>query len=421
MADFKSTDLLNAIRNGASAEYIARVPLATKENIASVGTAILDQSYTRNEFVSALLNKIGLSVIKGSLFENPLQEFKNGTLNWGKDIEEIFVDLITAQAFDSKLAETELFKKNMPKISAIFHSLNRQDQYKTTVSIPQLKTAFMNGDNGFNSLIDKIVSVMYTSDNYDEFLIMKNLIKQYGIEGKFAMVAVAPVVDDATARLAMTKIKEISNDLTFMKTTFNHAGVTTNTPKNEQIVLINTKFDAVIDVELLASAFNMSKADFDVRRVLIDDFGGLENVLCAIVDKDWFMVYDNLLTSEEIYNPSGLYYNYFLHHWQVMSTSQFANAVLFVTVEPELTALTLTPATATVAKGGSVQFVVEATGTGNPPSKVKYTHDGTDTYISSTGLMIVGKGEAVVGGDITVTATSIFDDTISNTAVITVV
>jgi hypothetical protein len=417
MPDFKSTDLLNAIRNGASPEYIARVPLATRENIAQVGTAILDQSYTRNEFVSSLLNKIGLSVVKGAMFENPLKEFKKGTLEWGKHIEEIYVDIITANAFDPKLAETELFKKNMPKISAIFHEQNRRDQYKTTVSIPQLKTAFMS-DNGFTALIDKVVSVLYTSDNQDEFLLMKNLIHQYGVEGKFKMISVAPVVDVATAKLAMTKIKETSNDLTFLKTTFNHAGVHTSTPKNDQIILINTHFDALIDVELLATAFNMDKADFATRRVLVDDFGGLDNVLCAIVDKDWFMVYESFMSSEEIYNPQGLYYNYFLNHWQVMSTSQFANAVLIVTVAPTITSIVLTPATATVAKGGSLQLSVEAVGTGNPPSKVVYTHDGEDSYISTTGLLIVGMGETT--GLLTVTATSVFDPTKTDTCAVTV-
>jgi len=419
MADFKTSDLLNAIRNGASQEYQDRIPVATQANIAQVGSAILYLSYTRNEFVGALLNKIGLSVVKSSMFENPLKEFKKGTLEWGKNIEEIFVDIIEAQAFDSSLAETELFKKNKPNVKALFHQLNRQDMYKTTVSTPQLKTAF-SSENGFGSLIERIVSILYTSDNYDEFLLMKNLINQYGVEGKFAMVAVAPVTSPETARLAMSKIKEVSNDLTFMSTAFNYAGVTTNTPKSDQIVLINTKFDAIIDVELLASAFNMEKADFNARRVLIDDFGGLTNVICAVVDKDWFMVYDNLVSSEEIYNPQGLYYNYFLHHWQVMSTSQFANAVLFVTVEPDLTDINLYPATATVAKGGSLQFYVETVGTGNPSSKVVYTHNGTDSYISSTGLLIVGKNEAVAGGAITVTATSIVDDSITDTATITV-
>lgn len=418
MSDFKSVDLLNAIRNGASQEYQQRIPTATKENIVQVGSAILDYQTTRNEFVHALLDRIGLVEIKNKLFENPLKEFKKGTLEWGKDIEEVFVDLIKAQAFDPSKAESELFKRNLPDIKSVFHTLNRQDFYKTTVSNAQLKQAFLAQD-GFNALLDKVTQAMYTSDNYDEFLLMKNLIHQYGKEGKFKMIAVDPVTDNASAKEAMVSIKEVSNNLTFMSSEYNYAGVKTSSLKEEQIILINTKFDALVDVELLASAFNMSKADFTARRVLVDDFGGLQNVLCAIVDKDWFMVYDNLFQSDEAYNSQGLYFNYFLHHWQTLSTSPFANAVMFVTVEPTLTAITLTPPTANVLKGGSLQLVVEATGTGNPSTKCTYSIDSTKSYITSTGFLVVGKDEDA--STITVTATSVVDDEIDDTAVITVI
>jgi len=418
MSDFKSVDLLNAIRNGASAEYIARIPVATKDTVAQVGTAILDYSMLRNEFVSALFDRIGLVEIKNKLFENPLREFKRGTLEWGKDIEEIFVDLIKSMSYDPAVAESEVFKRNLPDIKAIFHRVNRKDMYKTTIENEQLKMAFLS-EAGFSSLIDKVTQAMYTSDNYDEFLLMKNLISQYGIEGKFAMIPVTAVTDEATAKLALIKIKEISNKITFMSKTYNHAGVNTNTVKEDQIVLIDTAFDAIMDVDVLASAFNMSKVEFIGRRVLVDDFGGLTNVLCAVVDRDWFMVYDKEIMSEEIYNPQGLYYNYFLHHWQVLSTSQFANAILFVTVAPVLTALVLSPETATVPRGDVVQLSIGTVGTNNPPSKVIYTHDGEDSVISSTGLLIVGANETL--GLLTVTATSTFNPAITDSTIITVV
>lgn len=418
MADFKSVDLLNAIRNESSDAYKERIPTATQDNISQVGSAILNYNTARNEFVNALLDRVAKTVIKNKLFENPLKEFKKGTMEFGKDIEEIFVDLIKSQSYDMDKAESEVFKKNIPDIKTIFHRVNRQDMYKTTVSNEQLKTAFLSQE-GLSSLVDKIVQAIYTSDNFDEFLLMKNLIKQYGIEGKFNMVAVNPVVDESTAKMALTKIKEVSNNLTFMSKEFNYAGVTTHTPKEDQIVLINTKFDALIDVEVLASAFNMDKADFIGRRILVDDFGGLNNVLCAVVDKDWFMVYDKEIKSDEIYNPQGLYYNYFLHHWQVLSTSQFSNAVLFVTIEPTLTDITLSPSIATINKGGAIQFNVEATGTNNPTSKCIYTVDSEESFITSTGLLCVGKNETKA--TLTVTATSTFDELITDTAVITVV
>lgn len=415
--DFKSVDLLNAIRNTASAEFQSRVPLATQTNLSACATAILDYTPTRNEFVAALFDRIGLVILKDKMFNNPLAEFKAGTMSFGKDIEEVFVDLIKAQDYDVAVAESEVFKRNLPDIKSIFHSLNRKDMYKTTIEMPMLRQAFL-GDDGFNGLVDKIINKLYVSDSYDEFLLTKSLIHKYGVEGKFKMVVVPPVTDGDSARVVMAKIKELSNDLTFMSTEYNYAGVTTCTPKEDQIILIDTKFDALVDVELLASAFNMSKADFTARRVLVDNFGGLTNVACAIVDRDWFMVYDNEISSDEIYNPQGKYYNYFLHHWQTLSTSQFANAILFVTVAPTVTGVTIsnngnTSDEQNCKKGDVIQLIAGVTGTNNPPSKVKWTiEDAEDSYITSTGLLVVGKNESL--GEFIVNAISVYDDTKEN-------
>ena len=313
--DYKSETLLNAIKASATQEFKDRIPDATETNLAEVGSAIMNWSSTRNEFVQALFNRIGKVIITNKLFENPLSEFKKGMLEWGKTIEEVFIDLVTENIYDANTAETELFKRNLPDVKSIFHDVNRKGFYKTTVQNDELTQAFI-GNDGMMSLIDKIIKVLYTSDNFDEFLYMKNIIKQYGIEGKFAMISITPVTDEASAKLALTTIKNYSNKLTFMSKNYNHAGVRTYTAKEDQIVLIDTAFDALIDVEVLASAFNMDKADFIGRRILVDDFGGLTNVLCAVVDKSWFMVYDKLIRTEEVYNQQGLYYNYFLHHWQ---------------------------------------------------------------------------------------------------------
>jgi len=425
MSDYKSTDLLNAIRNESSSEYQSRIPLATRDNLRETGSAIMEYSVTRNEFVNTLLNRIAKTIIKNMLFANPLKEFKKATMEKGHAIEEVFVDIVKAQVYDPTKSDVEVFKRNIPKLLTVFHQMNRQDKYKTTVSNAQLEKSFLT-ENGLSSLVDKIIKSLYTSDDVDEFLIMKNLFNIYGNEGKFHLEVITNPTDETTAKNAMVKVKEVSNNLTFPSTKYNYASVTNATPKENQVILINTRFDALVDVELLATAFNMSKAEFNSRKILVDDFGGLQNVVCAIVDKEWFMVWDNLFRSEEIYNPDGLYYNYWLHHWQTVSVSPFANAVLFVTVNPTLTAINLFPETESVAKGGTLQFTVEPVGTDNPPSKVIYTltnAQSENTYITSTGLLILGYDETgeTTGNTITVTATSTFDGSITDTATVTVV
>ena len=88
---------------------------------------------------------------------------------------------------------------------------------------------------------------------------------------------------------------------------------------------------AEVDVEVLAKAFNMGKTQFEAQVIVVDDFGGMENTLALLVDKEWFMIYDTLRTVESIRNPKGLFTNYFLHVWQLQAVSKFRNAIAFKT------------------------------------------------------------------------------------------
>lgn len=415
--DYKPVNLLNAIRASASAEYQERIPVATQENLAKVGTGILDYSSTRNEFVSALVDKIAFSIIKHKSYENPLKEFKSGNLDIGKDIEEIFVDLVKAQSFNPKLAETEVFKRVKPKILAAYHRVNREDFYKVTIQDTQLKKAFTSTAN-LNQLITNIIQSLYTSDSYDEFLLMKNAIHQYAKEGKIKLVEVPVVVDTQTARDAMVKIKKIANDMTFMTDKFNYAGVKTFSLKAEQHVLISTHFDAIVDVELLASAFNMNKADFESRKHVVDDFGGIENVQMAIVDKSFFEIRDSLMSMETQRNSQGLYTNHFLHHHQMISVSPFANAVLFVTSIPDITTLVINPATADAKPGESIQFTLTSPDS-YAPVKAKWEVNSNKSTVLSNGLLIIGEDEDAA--TLTVTATSVYDSDVDVEAVVTII
>ena len=61
MAD--GVKLLNTIRANSSAVYQDRIPEATAENIHDVGDAILSFEAQANEFVNALINRIGSTLM----------------------------------------------------------------------------------------------------------------------------------------------------------------------------------------------------------------------------------------------------------------------------------------------------------------------------------------------------------------------
>lgn len=418
--------LLNVIRSDASQAYKDRVPEATQDNIAEIGNPILNYEATRNEFLDALVNRIGMVIITSRSYNNPLKLFKKGMMSLGETVEEIFVNIIKAEPYylvddQGKTAAQDEFERRLPNALAAFHKRNRQDKYPVTIQNDDLRTAFLSYQ-GVEDLVSKIIEAVYTSDEYDEFLLMKNVFFEAGMRGDLRPVTVPGLDSDVNAKKTMTLFRQTALDLTFMRSDSNFMGVTTHTPLDEQVIFILSSVAATVDVEVLASAFNMDKTNFIGRRVIVDDFGGLEKegVIAIAADEDWFMVFDNYLTMTSDYVASRLYYNYFLHHWETLSYSPFKNVVAFTTEAPTVTSVTITPGTASVTKaaGGTVQLTAAVTGTGLISNNVTWTiTEDANASVNSSGLVTIKPGITV--DSLTVTATSKLDNTKSGTATIT--
>lgn len=440
-----AADILNVIRNNASVDYRNYVPKADAndvESIRTIGAIIMDYPALQNEFLNALVNRIGRVMLTSKMYSNPIAFFKKGVLEYGESIEEIFVNIAKVQEFNPEIAEQEVFKRVVPDVRAAFHIMNYQKFYKATVTQEQLKQAFLSWD-GVTDLIARIVDSMYTGANYDEFLVMKYLLARHILDGRVYPVTV-PTVNAENAKAIVTTVKGVSNKLTFMNSEYNPAAVRTFTDKTDQYMIVNSVFDATMDVNVLASAFNMDKAEFLGHRVLIDGFGDLDvarlgeifagdptynepskeelaalNAIPAvIVDKDWFMVFDMLTQFTEQYNGQGLYWNYFYHVWKTFSVSPFANSVLFVPGTPSVTSVTVSPTTATVQKGGSVSLSAVVATEYFAPQTVVWTSSADDVKISAAGVVTVDADAKSTSA--TITATSAFDSTKKATCTVTV-
>ena len=375
-----SVDILNAIRNSATANYRDYVPAAqpSQDSIREIGAVIMQFPALQNEFLSALVNRIGRVMITSKMYSNPWAVFKQGVLEFGETVEEIFVNIAKPFEYDPNVAENKVFAREIPDVRAAFHVLNYQKFYKSTIQNEQLRQAFLSWQ-GITDLIAKIVDAMYTGANYDEFQTMKYLLAKHILNGQLKAQQVASV-STANMKAIVGTIKSVSNNFEFMSSKYNLAGVATYSNKGEQYIIVNSAFDATMDVEVLASAFNMSKADFMGHRVLIDSFGSLDtdrlNLLfkddagytpltdaeiaaldaipAVLVDAKWFMIFDNLYNFTEQYNGEGLYWNYWYHVWKTFSISPFANAVVFVPGAPSITSVSVSPDSATISAGQTV-------------------------------------------------------------------
>ena len=411
--------VLNAIRANQNYDYQSRVPEATQDTLKQVGNAILSSFDLQNAFLNALVNRIALVLINSKMFYNPLRVFKKGTIEYGEIVEEIFVNIAKAHVYDPVVAEQEVFKREIPDVDAIFHKMNYKNFYKVTVQNEDLRQAFLSSQ-GISDLIARIVDSLYSGANYDEFLIMKNMIVDAVKNGRMASVTI-PEATAENAKSIITTIKSVSNALEFPSTAYNAQGVLTYTPKDRQVLILDTKFDAINDVEVLASAFNMDKAEFMGRRVLIDNFADLTGVPAVLVDESWWMVFDMQINFTEIYNAQGLYWNYFYHVWKLFSESPYSNAVVFTSNPNSVTSVTVSPESANVAKGSTQQMTATVVTTGYAPKTVNWSVTGAQTptsRISNTGLLTVATNEP--NSTLTVTAVSAYDPDKSDTSTITV-
>lgn len=421
-------NVLNVIRQNATAVYQDRIPEATAENLHEVGDAILTYEAQANEFVNALVNRIGLVILNNRMATNPLAALKKGRLAVGETIEEIYIDVIKAQTYDPRAAQDTLFKRHLPNVSSVFHSVDSQLNYPLTISNEQLRKAFMSYDS-LDRFIAGLVDSMYKSATLDEFIQMKQLISEWNNNGRFIIEPITAVTDAASAREAMIKIKAVSDGMTIFNNQMNYAGVWTSTPKDEQYLITTPDFNARMDVDVLAAAFHMDKAEFAGHVIVVDNIGDLgdDGIEAILVDKNWYQVYDYLRTFKTAYNGEGLYWNYFYHVWMVYSLSPFANAVAFGTATPTVTAVTVTPTAANVKAGGTVQITTSVTGTGDPTSKCTFALAGNtdpETVVNTMGKVILGSKETGSLGNsknqITVTAKSVQDTSKTATCTITV-
>lgn len=323
-------EMLNAIRFEASTLYQDRIPLATRENITEVANALLTYEVHKNEFLDALFDKVTRSVVTSKMATNKLAKLKKGFLEYGRTVEEIFISQASGLVYDP--AGTKVFDVTKVPVDSIYHSEDRRIKYPITVYDDELKKAFM-APSGLNSFVARYMESMYSADADDEYIMMKNMIAAYYEEGGFYKVTIPEVDDEATGKTFIKAIRTIGKKMGYMNSKFNKKGVRTKTDASDLLLIIHTDISAVVDVDVLAAAFNMDKASFMGNVIEVDDFGSDEQIRAVLVDRSWMQWYDTLMKTTSFFNPDGLYWNYWLHHWAIGSISRFSQAVAFTLEE----------------------------------------------------------------------------------------
>lgn len=332
-------ELLNTIRDNASQAYQDRVPVATRNNIEEVGEAITDlnNAVVYNEFIDTLANMIYAPMLIKKSWSNPLGKFKKGKKTFGDTVEEVYNNFIKAQTYDQTGAG--LLTRKLPDTKTVFHRMNRKDTYTLTDSPEGLAKAFKSYE-GVAEYIQNLFTTIRNSAELDEYILMRQLFAQAYEANAMVVIPIAdPLASKDNADEFIKTVKTVSGGMKFPSSDYNayltaqssdDKPIITFSDLDEQVFVIDNATNVSVAVDSLAYAFNKSILEWNETQKEVIDAFPIDGMVAALVDRNFFQVYDDLFTFREFENGLGLYRNHYLHVWQTLGFSPLTNAVAFV-------------------------------------------------------------------------------------------
>ena len=279
-----------------------------------------------NEFLTTVVNKVGRQEWSSKAYSNPLARFKKGFISHANEIEELYVQRVAGLTQD-KAGETTL-KRVKPTVKTLYHTQNFGKCYTVTISDKQVRQAFQ-AEDGVKRLSDEILAQQHSGVEYDEFVEMKKAISSFATAlPSTAKRTITDVTDGATAKALVKQIKKDIAKMQFRST--NYCKYEQHTKADDIVLFLHVDYESEIDVELLANAFNMDKAQIPARVVFVDGFTD-PKLKAVVMDYNAIKVYDTLYNNESQRNAQGMYTNYHLNVEKIISYSSLFNGASYST------------------------------------------------------------------------------------------
>lgn len=407
-----NVNILNAMRSEYDLEN--RIPEATLDNLQQIFTSMMSYSQGRNVIIPSLLERIGLQTVDTTAWRNPLAMYKKDPMRYGMTHEETFVNMCKGKLYDPRESYEYAFQQYQSYIMTVFHKVNLQMQYPVTITYDNLRSAFLT-EYGIRDMMSAKMESAVTGANWDEYNAMKGMIDTGYDQQILPAVTVPAVTDESTAKALLTEIKAAVNEFRFPNPANNIAGATSASEPYNLIWVTTPRVDANISVEALAYAFNMDKAQVDVRTVIVDKFDNAA-IQGVLMDIRFFNVRDQFREMSDQRLANILSWNYFYTMVEMISASPFYPMRVFTTDTVATSSLSITAAGGTYNQGEVITISATVTGgTGTYHQELlNWSVEGAtsrDTYIlPGTNQLYVGSDET---GTLAVTITYRPDESVT--------
>lgn len=399
-------------------------------DIGSWSAPILANPNLMNEFMSMLVQRIVYTQIQVKMFNNPLRELEGDRLPLGAIGQEIAFNPIKARKFNID-DFAGLLAKYEADVKVQYMHLNSDLQYCVTITRAKIKDAFTSWEN-LNSFVDGITQSLYNGAYIDHYRMTKDLVAQAYSGNNVVIETVTAVTSEATAKAFVKKAREIYLNMKFPSVNFNAwrkvggygNDLLTWTDPTDIRFIIRADVINEIDVDVLASAFNMDKTSLMGKILTVDNFDIYDGtdkiydgskIIGFMGDKSWFRIKEQEMTMDEFYNPNNRTWQMYLNDVRMYQYSLFANGVVFATELPDVKATKvefLGESSLEVEEGKSVNIKLAITPI-NATSSTTFTSSdstvATVTKVSDTEVKVTGVADSQTAVTITATNNSLTD------------
>lgn len=391
---------LNRLREVASDIYHQYVPIIEENtDIGTFGTPILTNPEVANAFIHALMNRIVYTAFEIKYFNNPLADLEGDNIPLGYAGQEIFVNPAKGRKYNVN-DFAGLLMKYESDVKVQYTSINMDLQYPVTITRHDLKKAFTSW-GALNDFIDGLVQSLYNGAHIGEFMYTKALVAGAYKDNKAIIEVVDEPTTEASAKKFVEKSRVLYLNFALPSNKYNSwkllggygEPITTWCDKEDIVMLIRNDLLAYIDVNVLASSYNMDKATLMGNIKPIDNFDMFDDegkkiydgskILSFIGDKKWFRIKRQDMYLDEFYNANNRTWQYYLNLTKMYNYSLFADHTIFATEKPTvlITGLDYAGTTSVIVPLNETEGLdINVTPVNANSPEITYTSSAIDTF-----------------------------------------
>lgn len=284
----------------------------------------LTYTIKKQEFLNSVINKIGKQIYSSTAYTNPLKRIKRGFIENANEIEEIYI--ARAIGYDYDPTGTGALDRVKPNVITQYHQVDYAKDFQVTIQDKQVRKGFTTS-GGVTRLANEIMESLHTGAEYEEFMKCIEILDTIATQSVYKK-QVADVVDNATAKAFTKELKKTIKRMGLRSTDF--ATVENHCKPNQMILFLNMDWAIEIDVEMLATAFNMSKQEINECTIIeIPELETNTNTRAILCDERALQIYDTYYGLEPQRNAKGKFTNHFLSTEKIFSYSNLVNIAVF--------------------------------------------------------------------------------------------